>query len=85
MEILLIQEDDELFIISAPKNIRTILKSIIHMERPIKRIMIASGGNIGLNLAKLLEDQYQVKVIEIDPNQANNASQSLKKSTGLTR
>jgi trk system potassium uptake protein TrkA len=40
--------------------------------------MIAGGGNIGLNLAKLLEEQYQVKVIEIDANQARLASESLK-------
>jgi trk system potassium uptake protein TrkA len=79
----IIQEDDELFIIGAPKNIRTILKSIIHMVSPIKRIMIAGGGNIGLNLAKLLEDQYQIKLIEIDPNQAKNASEALKKALVL--
>jgi trk system potassium uptake protein TrkA len=74
----IIQEEDELFIIAAPKNIRAILKSIIPLNRPVKRIMIAGGGNIGLNLAKLLEEQYQVKVIEIDANQARLASESLK-------
>ncbi len=79
----IIQEDDELFIIGAPKNIRTVLKSIIYMVRPIKRIMIAGGGNIGLNLAKLLESQYQVKVIEMSPDQAKVASESLRKALVL--
>ena len=78
-----IQNEDELFIIAAPENIHTILKSIIQVDRPVKRIMIASGGNIGLRLAMLLEDQYQVKVIEIDPNQAKIASESLKKALVL--
>ena len=38
-----IQDEDELFIIAAAENIHTILKSIIQVDRPIKRIMIASG------------------------------------------
>ncbi len=79
----IIQEDDELFIIGAPKNIRTILKSVIYMERPIKRIIIAGGGNIGMNLAKILEDQYQVKVIERSSDQAKIASESLKRALVL--
>lgn len=73
-----ILEEDELFIIAAPRNIRTILKSFIQTDKPVKRIMIAGGGNIGLSLAKLLEGQYQVKILEIDPNQARIASESLK-------
>lgn len=79
----IINDEDELFIIAASKHIRTILKSIIHVERPIKRIIIAGGGNIGLNLAKLLEKQYQVKIIEKDENQAKVASESLKNSLVL--
>lgn len=73
-----INKDDELFIITSPKNIRAILKSIRQLEEPTKRVMIAGGGNIGLSLAKLLEDEYQVKVIEIDPKQATIASEALK-------
>jgi trk system potassium uptake protein len=79
----IIQKNDELFLIAASKNIRAILKSIIHTERPVKRIMIAGGGNIGLNLAKMLENQYQVKIIEIDTNQAKIASESLKSTLVL--
>jgi len=78
-----IKNDDELFVIASPKNIRTILKSIKHMDRPVKRIMIAGGGNIGLSLAKLLEEQYQVKVIELDPKQATIASEALKRAIVL--
>ena len=73
-----IQNEDELFIIADSKNIRAILKSIKLVERPVKRIMIAGGGNIGLNLAKLLEKQYRVKIIEIAHDKAKIASESLK-------
>ncbi len=73
-----VEYDDELFIIAAPKNIRTILKSIRQKDRPVKRIIIAGGGNIGVSLAKSLEKQYQIKVIELDPGQAKAASETLK-------
>ena len=78
-----IERDDELFIIAAPKNIRTLLKAIRHMDKPVKRIMIAGGGNIGVRLAKQLEDHYQVKVIETLPKAAKRASEVLKKAIVL--
>jgi trk system potassium uptake protein TrkA len=70
--------DDELFVIASPKHIRTLLKTIRQKDRPIKRIMIAGGGNIGVRLARLLENNYQVKLIELSPEQAKEASESLK-------
>ena len=74
----IIKQDDELFIISAAKMIRTLLKAIKQMDKPVKRLIIAGGGNIGVNLARSLENQYQVKVIEMNPNRAKTASELLK-------
>ena len=34
------------------------------MVTPVRRIMIAGGGNIGLRLAKCLEKRYEIKIIE---------------------
>jgi trk system potassium uptake protein TrkA len=34
------------------------------MDRPVRRVMIAGGGNIGLRLALALEARYSVRVIE---------------------
>ena len=34
------------------------------MMKPVERIMIAGGGNIGLRLAKTLEKRYEIKLIE---------------------
>ncbi len=59
-----VEEGDEVFLISARKNIHTILKELRKDEKPIKRVMIAGGGNIGYRLAKCLEDKYDVKIIE---------------------
>ncbi len=72
-----IEDSDELFIIGAPKHIRTLLKSVRQKEKPVKRVMIAGGGNIGIRLAKSLEKDYQVKLIELAVEQAHRASEEL--------
>ncbi|MEJ2761384.1 MAG: Trk system potassium transporter TrkA [Gammaproteobacteria bacterium] len=79
----LIERDDELFIIASQKQIRSLLKLIRQKDKVVKRIMIAGGGNIGVRLAKLLEDNYQVKLVEMSPEQARNASESLTRTIVL--
>jgi len=34
--------------------------------RPVRRVMVAGGGNVGLRLARELQDRFQVKLIELD-------------------
>lgn len=45
--------------------------------------MIAGGGNIGTRLARSLEKNYQVKLIERNPQQATHISESLQKTVVL--
>jgi len=59
-----IEEGDEIFFIAATDNIRSVLKEMRRMDKPAKRVMIVGGGNIGFRLAKALERDYQVKLIE---------------------
>ena len=59
-----IQVGDEVFLLAAAEHIRPVLQQLRRMLKPVERIMIAGGGNIGLRLAKALETQYEVKVIE---------------------
>ena len=59
-----IKAGDEVFFIAATENIRTVLKEWRHMDKPAKRVMIVGGGNIGRRLARALERDYQVKLIE---------------------
>ena len=73
-----VENNDELFIIAAPKNIKALLKALRKKKKPVKRVMIAGGGNIGIRLAKTLEKDYQVKLIELDVEQADRASEELK-------
>jgi len=40
------------------------MRELRRMDRPVRRIMIAGGGNIGQRLARALERDYSVRVIE---------------------
>lgn len=59
-----IEADDEVFFIAAKKNIRAVMRELRKLEKPVKRVMLAGGGNIGTRLAHALEHKYQVKLIE---------------------
>lgn len=72
-----IEEDDEVFFIAAPKDIHSVMSEFCNKEKPFKRILIAGGGNIGMRLAKALESDYQVKIIEAHPDRAEYLSEEL--------
>ena len=59
-----IQAGDEVFCLAASGHIREVMRELRRMDRQVKRVMIAGGGNIGLRLAQALEDRYSVRVIE---------------------
>jgi len=59
-----IEADDEVFFVAAPKNIRAMISELRKLDKPCKRIMIAGGGNIGKRLAHALDERYQVKLID---------------------
>ncbi|MFH1869533.1 MAG: Trk system potassium transporter TrkA [Pseudomonadota bacterium] len=65
-----IEAGDEVFLLAATENIRHVLRELRRAQQPVKRIMIAGGGNIGARVAAALEKQYQVKVVECDPRRA---------------
>lgn len=59
-----IEPGDEVFLLAASEHIRTALADLRRMDKPVRRIMIAGGGNIGLRLARQLQGGYQIKIIE---------------------
>ncbi|MBI2313967.1 MAG: Trk system potassium transporter TrkA [Betaproteobacteria bacterium] len=61
-----LEAGDEVFFIAAAENIRSVMRELRRMDKPVKRVMLAGGGNIGRRLAKTLEGDYQVKIIEFD-------------------
>ncbi|MBL8446068.1 MAG: Trk system potassium transporter TrkA [Zoogloeaceae bacterium] len=61
-----IEVGDEVFILAASHHIRRVLTELRRMDRPIRNIIIAGGGNIGFRLAKSIENNYRVKLVERD-------------------
>jgi len=59
-----IEAGDEVFCLAASGHIRDVMRELRRMDRPVKRVMLAGGGNIGLRLATALESRYSVRVIE---------------------
>jgi trk system potassium uptake protein TrkA len=53
------------------------------LEDPVRRVVIAGGGNIGVRLAHALEQTNQVKIIERDPKRARVISEQLNKAIVL--
>ena len=78
-----VEEGDEVFFIAARKDIRTVLSEMRKLDEPVRRVVIAGGGNIGVRLAKSLEDTNQVKVIERNPERAREISEQLNKAIVL--
>lgn len=79
----LIREHDEVFFIAGRDDIRTVMGEMRKLEPPVRRVVIAGGGNIGLRLASTLEDSNNVKIIERDRRRARRISENLAKAIVL--
>ena len=78
-----VMEDDEVFFVAARKDIRAVLSEVRRPDDPIRRVVIAGGGNVGMRLAETLEDSNQVKVIERSFQRARRISERLDKAIVL--
>lgn len=78
-----ILEGDEVFFIAARKDIRVVMGEMQRIENPVRRVLIAGGGNIGFQLARRLERTNQVKIIERDRDRARMISESLERTIVL--
>ena len=78
-----IEADDEVFFIAARKHIRLVMSELRKLDKSTKRITIAGGGNIGRGLAKSLEGDYQVKLIDHNPGRSREIAEELTKTIVL--
>jgi trk system potassium uptake protein TrkA len=78
-----IEDGDEVFFIADRKDIRVFMSEMRRLEEPVRRVVIAGGGNIGVRLALALEQTNQVKIIERDPARARQISEQLNKAIVL--
>jgi trk system potassium uptake protein TrkA len=72
-----IEQGDEVFFLAAREDIRVVMNEMQRLEDPVRRVVIAGGGNIGFRLAQRLEAEHQVKLIERDPRRARRISEQL--------
>ena len=71
---------DLVFILAAKKHIRKIMEAWHKTSRPNYKIMIAGGGHVGFNLAKALEQEHSVKVIEYGKERSAHIAEELNKA-----
>jgi len=79
----IIKTNDEIFFVSSQKSMNKLLQQIRIKDKPLKNIMISGGGNIGLRLAESLENEYKIKLLELDSKKASHAAEKLKNTIVL--
>ncbi len=80
----IIKENDEIYFISSESNIGAIVDEFRDHEEQYSRIMIAGGGKVGFSLAKDLEKDYNVKLIDSNPERCMKLSKELDKTIVLS-
>jgi trk system potassium uptake protein TrkA len=78
-----IEVDDEVFFVAARKHIRRVMSELRKLEKPVKRVMLAGGGNIGMRLASAIENRYQIKIIEHNEERTRRLSETLDRAIVL--
>lgn len=79
-----IESGDEVFFIAAKQHLRSVLSELRKLEKPVRRVMLAGGGNIGRRLAASLEAKgYLVKLIDHNPDRSREVAEQLQKTIVL--
>ena len=79
-----IRVNDEVFFVAAKEHIAKVMQEMRGQTNKTKRVFIAGGGNIGLNLARELERKgYSVKLIEFNPKRAEKIADMVNQTVVL--
>ena len=76
-------ENDNVYLVVSSDQLNPILKAFGHEEKVSKNVLIIGGGNIGLNLAKMLEKNFEdlrIKIIEKNKTRAEELANELSSS-----
>ncbi len=76
-------EGDNVYVVVSSDQLNEILKAFGHEEKTSKKILILGGGNIGLHLAKMLEENFEgtrIKIIEKNKIRAEEIAAELTSS-----
>jgi trk system potassium uptake protein TrkA len=80
-----IQPGDEVFFLAPSESIRAVMSELRRMDKPVRRVIVAGGGNIGLRLARALDtgegmdvgERFNVRIIEANKRRAEALAQQL--------
>jgi trk system potassium uptake protein TrkA len=76
-------EGDNVYVVVSSDQLNAILKAFGHEEKVSSKILIIGGGNIGFNLAKMLESNFEnarIKIIEKNKARAEELATELSSS-----
>ena len=79
----IVEAGDEVFFLAATENIRGVMRELRRQDKPVKRVMIGGGGNIGRRLATAIEHKYDVKIIERNKTGAERLAAGLSRTLVL--
>ena len=79
-----IEVNDRIFFTAPTRQLNKVIQSLLEIDKPYKRLMIAGGGRIGFSLAKSLETRMQVKIIVKNPARARLIAEQLDHTMVLT-
>lgn len=73
-----VQANDEVFFVASTRDIRQVTKELRKTDQPVKRLMIAGGGNIGMRVARGVSGAMTPKIIEGSRTRCEFLAQELK-------
>lgn len=77
---------DEVYLVADAEHVPRTMTAFGHDESEARRIVIFGGGNIGMFLARQIEEEHpsvNIKVVEADKSRAENVARNLKRSVVL--
>jgi len=80
----IIKEGDEVYFVSSASNIDQIVNEFRDKVDVYSRVMIIGGGKIGYSLAKELENDYKVKLVDSNKQKCKELSKNLDKTIVLS-
>jgi len=79
----IVRSEDELVFLAARRDIGRVMANLQRVDKPARRVLLAGGGNIGRRLARVLERDHYVKIMERDEASARRLSEELDRAIVL--
>jgi trk system potassium uptake protein TrkA len=84
-----VEAGDEVFVLSDSRDARVVSSELRQRDKPVRRVMLAGGGNIGLRVARALEsgeglhtsDRFNVRIVERNRGRCQELARQLSPDT----